>query len=1294
MFGSIAYIFRISIKQGDCASKEEHSEQSYLCVHCLSLISLSSFISLYLTRNSILMHSKKRSTLAVLMALTLSAIIGVSTALALFTNGSFEAGDFSGWTKTTFLNTGLTGSSPFTGSSIVRGAGGTDTSVIVGGPSVQPLSQNDPILGTALQYPRFGNYAARVGSTTPNQNANSLAQASIIANSDIDSTDNQIHIRFAYAPILQNPNHAENSQPYFYIAVRNVTRNTLLYENFNFSGQSGVPWQTYNDPNYGVVQYTNWQLVDIAPGSANIAVNDNIQIEVIAAGCSLGGHFGYVYVDAFGSDIPGLTTTASGPAQVDAGQDLTYTFNYSNGSSNPVDNVILSETLPAQTTFVSVSDTTNCTYNNGVVTCNFGTLAGGASGNVQVTVHVAIGATGTINNGNYSIAGTNSPALLGPLVKTPVIAAPVADLSITKTDGQSTALTGLPLNYAIVVQNNGPTAVTGATVADAMPSALTNVTWTCAVANGATCTSSGSGDINDTVDLPVGATATYSVHGVVAQGTTGNLINTATVAAPTNINDSTPANNSATDSDVTQTDTTPPSPPVIGTPAATNDTTPVIFGTAEANSTVIVGIDLTGDSVADVFYTTTANGSGNWSVDTETASPTSGTFPVGGLVDGTYTLSATATDASNNTSQAATASLQIDTSVPTVNVSSSSVTPTRIPVFSGTAEPNSTVTLVIDLGNNTTVTYIVTTDSNGIWSIDANTSPSTGSLPNGGLADGSYTISVTAQDAAGNTSATENLTLLVDRTAPNAPAIGSANLTDDRTPVFFGTAEPNSVVTLYVDLGNGSVLVYQVPVDSSGGWSVDTGTVASSGAPMPVGGLLDGAYSVSAVANDAYMNQSSAATQTLTIDGTAPTPPTITSDPATSDTTPIIAGTAEPNSVVTVVIALGNGVNVSYTVTASTGGTWSIDTGTAVPTSGTFPASGLIDGTYNVSATAKDITNNTSAPASQELTIDTTLPTVTFTSPELTNDTTPSISGFAEPGSTVTLVIDLDNTSVTYTTIASSPSGAWTINLETAVPTSGTFPATGLTDGNYMLSATASDSAGNTGPATNQVLVVDTGLPTVSITSAASTKYHKPLITGTAEPNSTVRVVIELGDGTSVTYEIKADSNGAWSIDTNVDEAISGVFPTNGLPTGSYIVTATAIDAAGNTSLSDSQLLTIEGVAINAPQITSQIQTRDTTPLITGQADPGTTVTVELDLNGDGITDVTYVVPVDATGIWRVDTGSDVPVSGVYPANGMPIGSDIGVTATARDDFGNVSSSTKVTLSFRYLIILSLMYKS
>jgi len=124
------------------------------------------------------------------------------------------------------------------------------------------------------------------------------------------------------------------------------------------------------------------------------------------------------------------------------------------------------------------------------------------------------------------------------------------DLAITKTDGQTTAVTGKTVTYTITATNNGPDPVTGATVADALPTSLTGATWSCTASTGSVCAASGSGNINDAaVNLLSGGIATYTLTAALSATATGNLVNTATITAPVGVTDTNAANNTSTDTD-------------------------------------------------------------------------------------------------------------------------------------------------------------------------------------------------------------------------------------------------------------------------------------------------------------------------------------------------------------------------------------------------------------------------------------------------------------------------------------------------------------------------------------------------------------------------------------------------------------------------------------------------------------------------------------------------------------------------------------------------------------------------
>ncbi len=126
---------------------------------------------------------------------------------------------------------------------------------------------------------------------------------------------------------------------------------------------------------------------------------------------------------------------------------------------------------------------------------------------------------------------------------------PQADVSITKTDGATTEVSGTPVTYAIVATNAGPSNAPSVTVVDTFPGTCTGATWTCAGAGGGTCAPSGSGDINDVADLPVGGSVTYVATCTISASATGSLSNTATASVGAGVTDPTPGNNSATDTD-------------------------------------------------------------------------------------------------------------------------------------------------------------------------------------------------------------------------------------------------------------------------------------------------------------------------------------------------------------------------------------------------------------------------------------------------------------------------------------------------------------------------------------------------------------------------------------------------------------------------------------------------------------------------------------------------------------------------------------------------------------------------
>jgi len=355
----------------------------------------------------------------------------------------------------------------------------------------------------------------------------------------------------------------------------------------------------------------------------------------------------FAVADASITKTDGVTTAVPGGS-------VTYTITASNAGPDPITGGTVADTFPAALT---------CTWT--CVGAGGGTCTAAGSGNISDTVNMPVGGSVT-----YTASCTISPSATGTLANTATVSTgsgasdpntannsatdsdilgAQADLAVTKTDGVTTATAGGSVTYTITASNAGPSSAAGATVADTFPASLT-CTWTCVGAGGGTCTAAGSGNINDTVNLPAGGSVTYTASCTISAAATGTLSNTATVAAPGGVTDPSPANNSATDSDslgqsadvsITKTDGV-----TAATPGGSVTYTIVASNAGPSNAT--------GGTVADTFPasltctwtcvgaaggTCTAAGSGNIN-DTVN-------LPAGGSV--TYTASCTINAAATGT---------------------------------------------------------------------------------------------------------------------------------------------------------------------------------------------------------------------------------------------------------------------------------------------------------------------------------------------------------------------------------------------------------------------------------------------------------------------------------------------------------------------------------------------------------------------------------------------------------------------------------------------------------------------
>jgi uncharacterized repeat protein (TIGR01451 family) len=330
-----------------------------------------------------------------------------TTESAVITNGGFETGNLTGWTVSTFLNSqGLaavpptavadlrlgTGGRNFTAARTASPPGSQVPSGLTAGPGV-PLWPRLDTTSVAINEYGAANPPGESFHQGANQNVNSIKQSFTTSAADVDPADGQVHVRFVLAPELEAAGHVPTQQPYFFVVVRNLTapRAGDIYTNFNFSNQPGVPWQQQGTGATAML-FTDWQIFDIAPPADKFLVGDTLEVEVFAAGCEPGGHSGTVWVDGFGSRLPGLSIFKSAPDSANINSDYTYTFTVQNNSAGNASQVVADEILPRNTVFRSlVAPGATCTTPpvdaTGTIACTYATMSPGASNTFQVTVH-------------------------------------------------------------------------------------------------------------------------------------------------------------------------------------------------------------------------------------------------------------------------------------------------------------------------------------------------------------------------------------------------------------------------------------------------------------------------------------------------------------------------------------------------------------------------------------------------------------------------------------------------------------------------------------------------------------------------------------------------------------------------------------------------------------------------------------------------------------------------------------------------------------------------------------------
>ena len=229
--------------------------------------------------------------------------------------------------------------------------------------------------------------------------------------------------------------------------------------------------------------------------------------------------------------VANLAIEKSGPSCVDPGNRISYTLKVTNLGPDCACEVTLSDPVPAALGSPTIPAGCTLTPAN-EIRCAIGTLCAAESRTLPLGFNVSPAAAAgskIVNQATVTAGGTADPDASNNAAMA-MTTVGCCGLSITKTDGLDAAMPGQTLFYTITVSNSG-TNLPAATVTDHFPAALTKVRW-CRDIGEFPCTPNQAGDLQDTIPLPAGGSATYRVQGSVALNFTGTLANTASVSAP------------------------------------------------------------------------------------------------------------------------------------------------------------------------------------------------------------------------------------------------------------------------------------------------------------------------------------------------------------------------------------------------------------------------------------------------------------------------------------------------------------------------------------------------------------------------------------------------------------------------------------------------------------------------------------------------------------------------------------------------------------------------------------------
>ena len=579
-----------------------------------------------------------------------------------------------------------------------------------------------------------------------------------------------------------------------------------------------------------------------------------------------------------------------------------------------------------------------------------------------------------------------------------------------------------------------------------------------------------------------------------------------------------------------------------------------------AGDSAIVAISVAGSAVQNGTAPCTA---GAWTY----------TFSSPLATSGSYDVTATQTDTATNTGTSGAKNITIQTSAPTVTLTSVNGTARTFPYST-----NATVTTVggactTAAGVSTTISVSITGASTQSGTAACSASAWTFTPTTAFATDGVYSVTATQSDSASNVGTSGAQAITVDKTAPVVTLV-NVNGTARTFPFLTNAVATTVGGTCGVSTGDAATVA--VSVTGAGSENGAASCTAGAWTYTFVSSLaVNGAYSVTATQTDISTNSGTSGAKTITVDTTAPVV-TLTTVNGTARTFPFTTNT----TVTTVGGACGSAAGDPATVSVAITGA-SVQNGTAPCSAGVWtftPTTALsVNGTYSVTATQTDTATNTGTSGAQSITINTAAPTVTFTTvnggvrtfPFNTNTTVTTLGGACTTAAGVNPTVSVAILGAsTQNGTAACATGAWTFTPTTAL----------ATDGVYAITATQSDTASNVGTSGAQSIIVDKTLPVVALTSVNGTARTFPYISNTTVTTVGGTCGAAIGDSASIAVAITGAST-----QNGTATCTAGTWtytPTTALSAdGAYSITGTQTDAAANTGTTGAKAVTVDQTA-------------------------------------------------------------------------------------------------------------------